>query len=196
MARLAICSGVWPGMIGSEVTSARCASCSSCNCAAGRWVSRLASRTFLRSRVFRRSAILPEVVVLPEPWRPTIRIGSGAGASRLSGAAVPPSASTSASLTIFTTIWPGETERSTSAPTALLAHLGDEILHHRQAPRRHPAAPGGFPAAPRTRPLRSARRGGAACRKPRKACPTASRTWCNYSTTQNAPWCEPSQHGG
>ena len=119
IARRAICSGVWPAMMGKDATSARVANCSSWSCAAGRCVSRLASRTFLRSLVFSRSAILPEVVVLPDPCSPTMRIGIGAGANRLIGTAAPPSAAISASLTILTTICPGETERSTSAPTAL-----------------------------------------------------------------------------
>ena len=60
-------------------TPARSASCASCNCAAGRWVSRLASSTRLRSFSRSRSASLPEVVVLPEPCSPTIRKGIGAG---------------------------------------------------------------------------------------------------------------------
>ena len=50
MARAAICSGVWPAMIGRLGTPACSASWASCNWAAGRWVSRLASSTFLRSR--------------------------------------------------------------------------------------------------------------------------------------------------
>ena len=147
MARCAICIGVCPAIIGRLATSARCANCSNCNCAAGRCVSKLASSTFLRSRVRSRSASLPEVVVLPEPCKPTMRIGIGEGASRLIGTAVPPSASTSASLTILTTICPGETERSTSAPTDF-------------------------------------------------SFTTGCRTCSTYLTTQNTPWCEPSQHGG
>ena len=118
MARLAICNGVCPAMIGKDATSACPANCCNCSCAAGRWVSRLASSTRRRSRVRSRSASLPDVVVLPEPCSPTIRIGIGEGAFRFSGDTVPPSAATSTSLTIFTTIWPGETERRTSAPTA------------------------------------------------------------------------------
>ena len=119
MARRAICTGVSPLTIGSEATSARSANCANCNWAAGRWVSRLASRTRFFSRVRRRSASLPEVVVLPDPCRPTISTGIGAGAFRFSGTApAPPSASTSASLTILATVWPGETDSSTSAPTA------------------------------------------------------------------------------
>ena len=56
---------------------------------------------------------------MPEPCRPTIRIGIGAGAFRLSGTAPsPPSASIITSLTILTTCWPGVTEDSTSEPTA------------------------------------------------------------------------------
>ena len=43
-----------------------------------------------------------------------------------------PSASTSASWTIFTTIWPGVTLLSTALADGAFAHLGDEILHHRQ----------------------------------------------------------------
>ena len=89
----------------------------------------------MRRRSFVRSIrpILPAVVVLPEPWRPTMRMGMGAGTLRLSGTAPsPPRLSTSTSLTILTTCWPGVTERSTSAPTARVADLGDEFLHHWQ----------------------------------------------------------------
>ena len=119
MARLAICTGVWPATIGRLGTPACSASCANCSCAAGRWVSRLASSTRRFRRSFSRRAILPEVVVLPEPCRPTIRIGTGAAAFRLIGTAPsPPSASIITSLTILTTCWPGVTEDSTSAPTA------------------------------------------------------------------------------
>ena len=86
--------------------------------AAGRRVSSEASSTFLRSRSVRRLAILAVVVVLPEPCRPTIRIGTGGTASRLIGSASAPSVSTSVSWTILTTIWPGVTDLTTSAPTA------------------------------------------------------------------------------
>ena len=119
MARRAICTGVSPATIGRLGTCACSASCANWSCAAGRWVSRLASSTRRRSRSRSRSASLPEVVVLPEPCRPTISIGIGAGAFRLSGTAPsPPSASISTSLTILTTCWPGVTEDSTSLPTA------------------------------------------------------------------------------
>ena len=76
---------------------------------------------------------MPAVVVLPEPCRPTIRIGTGGAAFRLSGTAPsPPSASIIASLTILTICWPGVTEDSTSEPMRAVAHLGDEVAHHRQ----------------------------------------------------------------
>ena len=85
----------------------------------GRCVSRLASSTRRRSRRPRRSASLPAVVVLPEPCKPTIRIGTGAAALRLSGTApAPPSSSTSTSWTILMTCWPGATLSITSAPMA------------------------------------------------------------------------------
>ena len=119
MARRAICTGVSPATIGRLGTPAWSASWASWSCAAGRWVSRLASSTRRRSRSFSRSAIFPAVVVLPEPCRPTIRIGTGAAAFRFSGTAPsPPSASIITSLTILTTCWPGVTEPSTSAPIA------------------------------------------------------------------------------
>ncbi len=107
-------------MIGRLATPARSASCAAASCAAGRWVSRLASSTCADAPSCAAAApILPEVVVLPEPCSPTIRIGTGAAAFRLSGTAPsPPSASISTSLTILTTCWPGVTEPSTSAPTA------------------------------------------------------------------------------
>ena len=58
---------------------------------------------------------------------------SAPAALRLSGTAPsPPSTSISPSLTILTTCWPGETERSTASPIARSAHLGDEVAHHRQ----------------------------------------------------------------
>ena len=50
IARLAICTGVWPATIGRLGTPACSASCANCNCAAGRWVSRLASSTRRFSR--------------------------------------------------------------------------------------------------------------------------------------------------
>ena len=119
MARRAICTGVSPATIGSDGTPACCASWASWSWAAGRWVSRDASSTLRRSRSFRRSAILPAVVVLPEPCRPTIRIGTGGAAFRLSGTAPsPPSSSIITSLTILTICWPGVTEVSTSEPSA------------------------------------------------------------------------------
>ena len=66
----------------------------------------------------RRLAILAVVVVLPEPCRPTIMIGTGAGALRSIGSPCAPSISTSSSWTILTTIWPGVTDLMTSTPTA------------------------------------------------------------------------------
>ncbi len=58
------------------------------------------------------------VVVLPAPCRPTIIIATGGLAARLIGSASPPSVSMRTSLTILTTIWPGETDLITPAPTA------------------------------------------------------------------------------
>ena len=74
------------------------------------------------------------VVVLPEPCRPTIRITTGGVARRASSGAAssPPSISTSASLTILTTCWPGVTERSTCWPTAFSVTAIDEAADHRQ----------------------------------------------------------------
>ena len=77
MARRAISTGVWPGMMGREATPACWARVCSWSCAAGRWVSRLASRTRFLSRLARRRASLPEVVVLPEPCRPTMSMRDG-----------------------------------------------------------------------------------------------------------------------
>ena len=70
------------------------------------------------------------VVVLPEPCRPTIMIGTGAGALRSIGSPCAPSVSTSWSCTILTTIWPGVTDLITSTPTALALHLLGEGAHH------------------------------------------------------------------
>src|SRR5262249_20491890 len=55
---------------------------------------------------------------LPEPCRPTIMIGTGAGALRSIGSPRVPRVSISWSCTIFTTIWPGVTDLMTSTPTA------------------------------------------------------------------------------
>ena len=119
IARWAICTGVCPAMIGRLATPACWARSCNWSCAAGRCVSRLASSTRFLSRLASRSAILPEVVVLPEPCSPTIRIGTGAAALRLSGTApAPPSASTSWSLTSLITTCPGLTLSKTSAPSA------------------------------------------------------------------------------
>ena len=115
---MAISTGCWPATIGSVSTSAWRPSTASCSCAAGRATSSEAISTFLRSRSDSRLASLAVVVVLPEPWRPTIMITAGGLTSRLSSAVSEPSISTSASLTILTTIWPGVTERMTSWPTA------------------------------------------------------------------------------
>ena len=60
IARWAICTGVWPATIGRLGTCACSASCANCSCAAGRWVSRLASSTRRRSRSRSRSASLPD----------------------------------------------------------------------------------------------------------------------------------------
>src|SRR5690606_15070581 len=89
-----------------------------CSMAAGRRVSSEASRTRLFCLSFSRLAILPVVVVLPEPCRPTMRIGTGAGALSEIGTASSPRTATSSSWTILITCWPGLTERVTSAPTA------------------------------------------------------------------------------
>ena len=118
MARRAISTGVWPATIGSVATPTCSPSTRSCSCAAGRRVSSEAISTFFFCRSVRRRASLAVVVVLPEPCRPTIISGTGAGAFRSIGTASAPSVSTSWSWTIFTTIWPGFTERISSAPTA------------------------------------------------------------------------------
>ena len=101
----------------------------SCSCAAGRRVSSEAISTLRFSRSVRRLAILAVVVVLPEPCRPTIRIGTGGAARRLRPApSDPPSVSTSASWTIFTTIWPGLIDLTISAPTALALTFSVKVL--------------------------------------------------------------------
>ena len=85
-------------------------------------------------RSVKRRAILAAVVVLPEPCRPTSISATGAGALRSIACASEPSISTSWSLTILTTIWPGVTERTTSWPTARDTHLvgerADDIERH------------------------------------------------------------------
>ncbi len=118
-ARLAICTGVCPGTIGSTSTPTCMPSTASCSIAAGRRVSRLAISTRLPSRSFRRLASFAVVVVLPEPCRPTIRIGAG-GLSifRPSAFWSPASTRTSSSWTILTTCWPGVTDFVTAWPLA------------------------------------------------------------------------------
>ena len=128
MARLAISTGVWPAMIGSVSTFTCWPSTASCSCAAGLRVSSEAISTRRLSRSVSRLAILAVVVVLPEPCKPTIRIGTGGEARRLSGVpSLPPSVSTSASWTILTTIWPGFTDLTISAPTALAFTLSVKV---------------------------------------------------------------------
>ena len=79
-----------------------------------------AIRTLTLLRSVRRLAILAAVVVLPAPCRPTSMIATGAGALR-SIASLRRRASRSAqSWTILTTIWPGVTDLTTAAPTALV----------------------------------------------------------------------------
>src|SRR5262249_43771438 len=82
-----------------------------------------AMSTLRRPCSTRRLASLAVVVVLPEPCRPTIMIGTGAGALRSTGSPRVPSVSISWSCTIFTTIWPGVTDLMTSTPTAWLFTL-------------------------------------------------------------------------
>ena len=93
-ARRAMSGADWPAMIGRLSTPAWTARVASCSMAAGRRVSREASRTFLRSRE-RRRASLAAVVVLPEPWRPAIRMTVGGFRLRFRPSAPsPPSIST------------------------------------------------------------------------------------------------------
>ena len=104
-------------------------STASCSCAAGRFTSSEAISTLRLSRSARRLAILAAVVVLPAPCRPTSMIATGAGALRSIAWDSPPSVSISASWTILTTIWPGLTDLTTAAPTALRARAVDERAH-------------------------------------------------------------------
>src|SRR5215831_17682431 len=122
-ARWAICVGCWPATIGSVSTLTCCPSTTSCSIAAGRRTSSEAMSTLRRPCSTRRLASLAVVVVLPEPCRPTIMIGTGAGALRSTGSPRVPSVSISWSCTIFTTIWPGVTDLMTSTPTAWLFTL-------------------------------------------------------------------------
>ena len=131
----------------------------SCSIAAGRRVSREAISTLRLSRVVKRLAIFAVVVVLPEPCRPTIMMATGGGAFRSIGTASSPSVATSSSWTIFTTIWPGVTERTISAPTAF-SRMRSTNAGRLPAPRRLPAARGGSRAARRRRPRPTARRAG------------------------------------
>ena len=98
--------------------------------AAGRRVSSEAISTLRRICSVRRLAILAVVVVLPEPCRPTIMIGTGAGALRSIGSAFAPSMATSSSCTILTTIWPGFTDLMTLDTDRALTQLLDEAAHH------------------------------------------------------------------
>ena len=98
--------------------------------AAGRRTSSEAISTLRRPCSVRRLASLAVVVVLPEPCRPTIMIGTGAGALRSIGSPCAPSVSISWSCTILTTSWPGVTDLITSTPTAFALHLVGEGAHH------------------------------------------------------------------
>ena len=52
--------------------------------------------------------------------------------ARSSGAAAPPISAASSRWTTPTSAWPGVSEPTTSAPTRLVAHGGDEVLDDRQ----------------------------------------------------------------
>ena len=132
-ARRAISTGGWPATIGRVATSACWPSTASCSCAAGRLTSSDAISTFLRSFSL----------------QPLGELGGGGRLARAlqadhhdhrrrrrppssSPASSPPSISTSASLTILTTCWPGVTERSTCWPTAFSVTLSTKVRDHRQ----------------------------------------------------------------
>src|ERR1700744_4681088 len=67
--------------------------------------------TLRLSRWTMRRASFAVVVVLPEPCRPTIMIATGGTALRSMVWPSEPSVAISSSWTIFTTIWPGVTDR-------------------------------------------------------------------------------------
>ena len=133
IARCAICTGVWPATIGRLGTCACSASCANCSCAAGRCVSRLASSTFRRSRSRSRSASLPDVVVLPEPCRPTIRIGIGAGGVQVErDRALAAQRLDHHVVDDLDHLLAGRDRGQHLGADGPLAHLGDEVAHHRQ----------------------------------------------------------------
>src|SRR5688572_1602108 len=89
----------------------------SCSIAAGRYTSAATSngrRPCLRSTF----ASFAAVVVLPEPWRPTRSSTVGGRSARASGTAAPPSISTRASWTIFTTCCAPVIDSRTFSPSA------------------------------------------------------------------------------
>ena len=97
----------------------------------------------LRPCFFSQFASFAEEVVLPAPFRPTIRMR--AGLSRFSGAASPPSSAVSSSWKILTICCPGDTERSTSSPSAFSFTRAMKPL----ATPRTPHPPRAAPSAPR-----------------------------------------------
>ena len=101
---------------------------------------------------------------------------TGAGALRLMPTLAPPRVSTSASWTIFTTIWPGVTLFRTLSPTAFSRTAADEVLAPPAGRRRPRATPREPRAAPHRHRPRSARRAASAGRRHRPAVASASRT--------------------
>src|ERR671919_779309 len=83
--------------------------------AAGGWRS---AATSMGRRPFSRrcSASFAHAVVFPDPCRPAIITTAGSAEGRTNGRCFPPSVSVSSSPTIFTTCWPGVTDRMTSSP--------------------------------------------------------------------------------
>ena len=86
--------------------------------AAGRYTSPDTVSTFLRRFSIRCLASLAVVVVLPAPCRPAIRITAGGWADRLMSLTPSPMVMINSWLTMPTKAWPGDSDPSTSCPSA------------------------------------------------------------------------------
>jgi len=90
----------------------------SCSMAAGRYTSAETVSTFFLRLSIRCLASLAVVVVLPAPCKPAIRITAGGCAARLMSETPSPIVAASSRLTMPTSACPGESDPTTSAPSA------------------------------------------------------------------------------
>ncbi len=112
-------TGCASGIAAKQSIPSSFASVSSWSIAAGRYTSQLTSSTFLRASSRTRRASFAAVVVLPAPCKPASRITAGGVVARFKGTVAPPISAANSRCTTPTSAWPGESEPSTSWPTAL-----------------------------------------------------------------------------